>query len=66
MHMSRNSTRLLQVGLWLSVLLCLISGYWAADQKLPLWAPTHIKSLVFYVTSVASVVLAFVLFGKKS
>ncbi len=51
--------RLLRYVLWVSVLLCLVSGFWAADQKLPFWAPTHIKSLVFYVTPVASVVLAF-------
>lgn len=57
--------QLLLFGLWASIILCLVSGYWAADQKLPFWAPTHIKSLVFYVSSVASVVLAFVLFRKE-
>ncbi|MGE0681760.1 MAG: hypothetical protein AB7P69_12790 [Candidatus Binatia bacterium] len=56
--------QLLLLGLWGSLVLCLISGYWAADQKLPFWAPTHIKSLVFYVTSVSSVVLAFILFRR--
>lgn len=56
--------RTLQVTLWLSLILCLVSGFWAADQKLPFWAPTHIKSLVFYVTSVSSVMLAFLLFRR--
>jgi len=58
------SKRVLFFGLWMSLLLCLVSGYWAADQKLPFWAPTHIKSLVFYVTSISSVALALRLFRR--
>lgn len=66
MNTKLKTNKVLSFGLGICVVLCLISGYWAADQKLPFWAPTHIKSLVFYVTSVASVVLAFFLFRRNA
>jgi hypothetical protein len=56
---TRFMWRWYQLGLWGAVILVLISGYWATDQRLPFWAPTHIKSLVFYGTAILSVALAY-------